>query len=101
MHPPEELRASTRELKSGSSQLQTLRQSFPALRGSVSCCRFRSATDNPGKRARVLGVGSASSRAIRATAGYGVLYSLSSRGLAPSQRVAGRRLDAPAVPEAG
>src|SRR6266404_4418488 len=100
MDLPEELRHSTRERKSGLSQRQALRKSFPAFRGWASSGRFRSATDKTGKRASVLGVGSASSRATRATAGYAALCSPLSRGLATSRRVAGRRPEAPAAPEA-
>src|SRR6266851_5348178 len=100
MDPPAVLRRSIRARRSGSSRRQALRKFFPAFRGWASSGRFRSATDKTGKRASAPGAGSASSRAIRATAGCAALYSPPSRGSATSRRVAGRRPEAPAAPEA-
>src|SRR5467141_3482843 len=100
MDPPAVLRRSVRARRSGSSRRQALRKFFPVFRGWVSSGRFLSATDKTGKPASAPGVGSASSRAIRATAGYAALYSPPSRGSATSRRVAGRRPEALAAPVA-
>src|SRR6266566_2477043 len=100
MDPPAVLRRSIRARRSGSNRRQALRKFFPAFRGWASSGRFRSATDKTVKRASAPGAGSASSRAIRATAGYAALYSPPSRGSATSRRVAGRRPEALAAPVA-
>src|ERR1700674_1040436 len=100
MDPPAELHRSIRERRSGSIRRQALRKFSPAFRGWASSARFRFATDKTVKRESAPGAGSASSRAIRATAGCAALYSPPSRGSATSRRVAGRRPEAPAVPEA-
>src|SRR5579872_6746515 len=100
MDLPEVLPRSFRVRRSGSSRRRELRKSFPAFRGWASFVRFRSETDTTGKPVSAPGVGFASSRAIRATAGYADLYSPPSRGLAISRRVAVRRLEAPVAPEA-
>src|SRR6202035_4100355 len=99
MDLPEEPRRSFPGRRSGSSRRQALRKFSRAFRGWASSVRFRSGTGTTGIRASAPGVGSASSRAIRATAGCVDQYSPPSRGSATSRRVAGRRLEAPAARE--
>src|ERR1700730_999157 len=99
MDPPEEPRRSFPERRSGSSRRQALRKFSRAFRGWASSVRFRSGTGTTGIRASAPGVGSASSRATRATAGCVDQYSPPSRGSAISRRAAGHRLEAPAARE--
>src|ERR1700688_4195768 len=99
MDLPEEPRRSFPVRRSGSIRRQALRKFSQAFRGWASSVRFRSGTGTTGIRASAPGVGSASSRAIRATAGCVDQYSPPSRGSAISRRVAGRRLEAPAAQE--
>src|ERR1035441_8921324 len=87
------------EGRNDSSRRQAVRKVFQAFRGWVSFGRFRSETGTTGIPASALEAGSASSRAIRATAGCAARYSPPSRSSAISRRVADRHQEAPATPE--
>src|SRR5450631_2360469 len=101
MDLPEELRHLFPEQRSGSNQHRALPRVFRVFRDWASSVHFRSETGTTGIPATVLGAGSASSLAIRATSGCAVRYSLPSRGLATSRTIADHRLEAPATPEVG
>src|ERR1700686_5006252 len=100
MDPPGEPPRSFRGRRNGSSQRQALRKFSRVFRDWASFVLFRSETDTTGKHASAPGVGFASSRAIRATAGCVALYSPPSRDSAISRRVADRRPEDPVAPEA-